>query len=133
MIMDKGFAEILDRLQNWSSESCLIELAFEGCRKSMIVCAKEDEALGLKPLHGWDMESIQLHFDKQSLVFNHGILSYPHLDTQIGLYVENPFYHKDLKPIGHYRLITTLDGKIDDDYFVLEEGNEDSSSQRDSL
>ena len=95
----------------------------------MIVYAKEDEALGLKPLHGWDMEFIQLHVDKRSLVFNHGMLSYPYMDTQIGLYVEDPSYHKNLKPIGHYRLITTLDGKIDDDYFVLEERNEDSSIQ----
>jgi hypothetical protein len=50
-------------------------------------------------------------------------LAAPYIDTQIALYVADPkgAYYKDLKPIGTYRLIVTLDGEIDDDYLVLDD------------
>ena len=65
---------------------------------------------------------IQVVFERCSLVFDHGILGYPVLETRLGLYVVDPsgLYFRGLRPVGHYRLITLLDGTADDDYFVLE-------------
>jgi len=66
---------------------------------------------------------IQVVFERCALVFDHGILSYPFVETRLGLYVDDPsgVYFRGLRPIGHYRLITMLDGTADDDYFVLDE------------
>jgi hypothetical protein len=36
-------------------------------------------------LRGWSVEEIELHFDKTSLTFDHGILDYPFIDTRPGL------------------------------------------------
>lgn len=78
---------------------------------------------GADVLRGRRPNDIQLHFDNQSLVFKHGVLSYPYIDVQIGLYVADPkgIYFRDLEPIGTYRLIVMLDGEIDDNYLVLDE------------
>ena len=78
---------------------------------------------GADVLRGRKLSDIKLHFDKQSLMFKHDILSYPYIDMQIGLYVDDPkgFYFRDLEPVGTYRLITTLDDKVDDDYLMLDD------------
>ncbi|OWK42418.1 hypothetical protein [Fimbriiglobus ruber] len=63
----------------------------------------------------------QIVFERCALVFDHGILSYPFVETRLGLYVPDAtgVYFRGLRPVGHYRLITLLDGTADDDYFVL--------------
>ena len=73
-------------------------------------------------LCGWSIEEIELHFERCSLVFEHGILSYPFVETRLGLYVADTtgVFFRGLRPIGHYRLITLLDGTDNDDYFVLD-------------
>ena len=63
-------------------------------------------------------------FERCALAFDHGVLSYPFVETRLGLYVSDPFgvyFRGGLRPVGHYRLITLLDGTADDDYFVLDE------------
>lgn len=115
--------DVLKQLEELSRNQKLIEQALESCKKSLDSCFKEDEEMGFKPLKGWRLEEIKMVFEKQSLVFKHGILSYPYIDTQIGLYVDDStkIYWNDLCPIGCYRLITHLEGEVDDDYLVLDE------------
>lgn len=74
-------------------------------------------------LGGLSLADIQMVFERCALVFDHGILSYPFVETRLGLYVADPtgMYFRGLRPVGHYRLITLLDGTADDDYFVLDE------------
>ncbi len=86
------------------------------CRQWLRVSAAEGDLGVLSPA------DIQVVFERCSLVFDHGILSYPFLETRLGLYVADPsgLCFRGLRPVGHYRLITLLDGTEDDDYFVLE-------------
>lgn len=96
----------------------LRERAFDGCRQWI----RDGTEEGTDGLGGWSAEEIEVHFDSCSVVFDHAILSYPYVDTRLGLYVRDGtgFYSRDLRPIGYYRLITFLDGRVDDDYFVIE-------------
>jgi predicted thioredoxin/glutaredoxin len=123
------FDDIIRNIEQWSQENNLISKAIESCKISLHNCAAEEAELfqtmntSTDILGRWKINDIQLHFDKQSLVFKHGILSYPYVDIQIGLYVADPkgFYFRALKPIGTYRFIVTLDGEVDDDYLVMDE------------
>jgi hypothetical protein len=54
-------------------------------------------------------------------VFKNERLSYLYIEAVIGLYIEDKqgIYLDDMKPIGEYRLITRLDGEIEDDYLIV--------------
>ena len=69
-----------------------------------------------KLISEFSVEDIELRFDKQSFVFENRLLGYPYFDTQLGLYVQTS--SGELQ-IGHYRLITTVDGEASDDYLVF--------------
>jgi hypothetical protein len=73
-------------------------------------------------LGGWSAEEIEVHFHHCSLAFDHGVLSYPFVDTRLGLYVRDDtgLFFDGLRPIRYFRLITHLDGTVDDTYFVIE-------------
>jgi hypothetical protein len=101
----------------------------QSCKVSLHNCAIEEAELfpttniEIDVLKGHKLSDIKLHFDKQSLVFKHGVLSYPYVSVQIGLYIADPkgIHFCNLKLIGTYRLIVMLDGEIVDDYLVLDE------------
>ncbi|WP_145241100.1 hypothetical protein [Urbifossiella limnaea] len=67
-------------------------------------------------------EHVQAVFERSALVFDHGELSHPFVETRLGLYVPDPAggWFRGLRPVGHYRLITRLDGTDEDDYLVLD-------------
>ena len=73
-------------------------------------------------LKEWKSDKLRIEFWCHSLVFKHGLLSYPFIETKLRI------FHKDSEigdcEVGYYRLITTLDGKIDDDYFVIYESED---------
>ncbi|MEW6211374.1 MAG: hypothetical protein AB1631_23615 [Acidobacteriota bacterium] len=119
--MDLKPDEIIRQLEDLTTRQRLITLAIESCRKALINCAEEDEAIGLKPLKGYSLESIQLKFKKQSLVFRHDVFAHPYIETEICLCVEDRegICLNDSKPIGEYRLISKMDGEIEDDYLSL--------------
>lgn len=112
---------LIEELQEWSQNSGLIEKAIKCGKVFLENTIKEDEELGVTG--PWKLSDIQLIFDKQSLVFKTDLLSYPCVDTQIGLYVaaDSKAWFRDLMPIGTYRLITALDGKVTDDYLELDD------------
>jgi len=114
--------DIVKQLQDWSKEQSLVEQAFKYCRTSLENNKREDKEAGLTAR--WKLSDIQLHFDKQSLVFKHRVFSHPFVDTQIGLYVaaESKGWFRDLQPIGRYRLITSPDGQVEDDYLIFDDG-----------
>jgi uncharacterized protein YggL (DUF469 family) len=126
-ILKKQFSETLDFLNDWTKDNKLIETALESCGEALKNCVQEEEELGIVPLNGYSIDEIQLHFEKASLVYKHGILDYPFIDTQIGLYVDAPagIYFRDIDRIGYYRLITMLNGEVDDDYLVIDETKSD--------
>lgn len=112
---------LIEELQEWSQSSGLIEKAIECGKVFLENTIKEDEELGFAG--PWKLTDIQLIFDKQSLVFKNDILSYPYVDTQIGLYVaaDSKAWFRDLMPIGKYHLITALDGEVLDDYLQMDD------------
>jgi hypothetical protein len=123
------FDAIIQNLEKWSEENNLIEKTFESCKVSLQRTAIEEDKLfptmntGIDMIRGWKLNEIKLELDKQSLIFRHGVLSYPFIVTQIGLYIEEPesFYFRGLKPIGTYKLIVRFDGEVDDDYLIIDD------------
>jgi hypothetical protein len=107
---------VVAALRNLAQAQGLRRRAEETCREWLRTAAEEGDLGELA------LEKIELHFERCALVFDHGILSYPFVETRLGLYVPDPngVYFRGLRPIGHYRLITGLDGVVDDDYFVLD-------------
>jgi hypothetical protein len=123
------FDDIIQNLEKWSQEQDLIKEAFDSCWTNLHNCATEEAEMfptmntGIDIIRGWKLSEVKLELDHQSLIFKHGILSYPFVLTQIGLYIEKPksCYFRDLKPIGTYRLIVRIDGEVDDDYLIIDE------------
>jgi hypothetical protein len=87
------------------------------CRECIRTASEEGDLGGLSPA------DIQVVFRRCVLAFDHGILSYPFIETAFDLCVADPTggYFGGLRPVGSYRLLTRLDGTVDDDYFVLNE------------
>ncbi len=121
------FDIIIQNLEKWSQEHKLIERSLKNCLISLHDAAIEEAKLfptfnaSVDMISGWKLSEIKLEFENQSLIFKHGILNYPFIITQIGLYIEEPrsYYFRGAKPIGTYKLIATLDGEVDDTYLIV--------------
>jgi hypothetical protein len=121
------FDIIIQNLEKWSQEHNLIERSLKNCLVSLHDAAIEESELfptvnaSVDMISGWKLSEIKLEFENQSLIFKDGVLTYPFIITQIGLYIEEPgsFYFRGIKPIGTYKFIVTLDGKVDDTYLII--------------
>ncbi len=114
---DNGGANAVALMRSFATTHDLRREAELCCRQSLRSAAEEGDLDGLSPEH------VQVVFERCSLVFDHGELSYPFVETRFGLYVPDPTCFRDQRRVGHYRLITLLDGRVDDDYLVLEESS----------
>lgn len=58
-----------------------------------------------------------------ALVFDHGTLNHPFVETRLKLHVADPEAggFQGLRPVGRYLFVTRLDGTIEDDSLVLDE------------
>lgn len=121
--MNSTVFDTIEVLKAWAEQQQLRERAVASCRVALASCAHDDESIGELPLRGWPIDQIQLHFERHAFIFSHARLSYPYVDTRIGLYVADVsgFYLHNLRPIGHYRLIMLLSGEVGDDYLVIED------------
>ena len=63
---------------------------------------------------GWLYSELSADFQSAALCFQSALLSYPYVDTRLRIM-------RNGVQVGHYRFITTLDGKEDDDYFVIDQ------------
>lgn len=92
--------------------------AFDGCLKWL----RDEASASPDGLSGWVGGEIEPHFRSCSLVFDHGSLSHPFLDTRLDLCIRDASGASPggLRLVGHYRLITRLDGVAEDDYFVID-------------
>jgi hypothetical protein len=81
----------------------LIEQAREGCARWL-----QNEG---RDIH-YALSDVRLAFRSHALCFAHARLPYPYVETRLDLLIAD-------QEIGYYRLITRLDGSVDDDYFVL--------------
>ena len=106
--------ELVATLNSLASTQNLSERAMEGCKESIRNCQSEGQSC----INGWTLAEIEPHFASCSLVFAHGLLNHPFVDTKLQLGVRDQ--SGSYRLIGHYRLITLLDGSDDDDYFVID-------------
>jgi hypothetical protein len=93
-------------LSNLASKQYLIERAMRGCDKWF-----ENEEYGL--IGGWSRKDFVKEFFTFSLTFKRASWDLVYIDTTLNL------LDKDGQEIGYYRLITTLDGEVDDDYLIF--------------
>ena len=109
---------IAAELSVWASQHNLVEEALASAKVFVHNNEQQEIEIGLKP--AIDYSEIIYDFDKQSLVFKSN-LSHICVDTQIGLYVRDTqkIYYRGLEPVGHYRLITSVDGQAEDDCLVF--------------
>ncbi len=63
---------------------------------------------------GWTHDELRAQLDSINLCFQPGLVGYPYIDTKLDILREDV-------SVGHYRLITKLDGSAVDDYFVLQD------------
>jgi hypothetical protein len=107
--------ELIPALAALASTQNLRGRAYEGCGEWLRDGSGDD-------LGGWSAEEIEPHFRSCSLVFDHGFLDYPFVSTLLELCIPDTsgVCFRNLRVIGSYRLITRLDGTVDDDYFVID-------------
>jgi hypothetical protein len=110
--------EVVAALTALAAAQNLRRRAFDNCR----VWIRDGAAEGPDGLRGWSAEEIEPHFGSCALFFENGILEYPFVATRLDLFVRggSSVFFGGLQPVGHYRLITRLDGSDEDDYFVLD-------------
>lgn len=108
----------VSELEAWSLQHNLVAEALASAKVFVRNNEQEEIAIGLKPTI--DYREIVYDFDKQSLVFKSN-LPHVYIDTQIGLYLRDTrgIYYRGLEPVGHYRLITFLDGQDEDGYLIF--------------
>jgi hypothetical protein len=102
---------VVDYLLNLTSRHQLVERAIEHCD---IWFNNEGGQID-----GWISQDLDKKFFSHKLVFKRSDWDLVYIDTHINLVASNN------QIVGSYRLITTLDGEADDDYFVLEISKDD--------
>ncbi len=103
--------DIVDRLAAWASQHDLTQEAMLGCQKWF---ASEGGSID-----GWAAADIRAVFRSHCLCFTSGLLPYPYVVTQLDLYAPGD------EEVGYYRLVTTLEGRVEDDYFVIDRSKQE--------
>ena len=101
---DAHMDDLLTRLESHITAHQLIERAKEGFHAWLA----EGGALP----KGWSYHELHAQLDSIHLCVHPAHVAYPYMDTKLRILRGN-------EQVGHYRLITKLDGTAVDDYFVL--------------
>jgi hypothetical protein len=107
---------IVKHLSEWASERRLVQEAMRGCERWFV-----NES---GTIDGWAVADIRMAFRSQSLCFVSGLLSYPYFVTSLDLFASGE-ETEGFSTIGEYRLITRLDGEVDDDYLILDRSRQE--------
>ncbi len=101
--------DIVDRLAAWASQHDLTQQAMRG----WVECFANEGGT----INGWSVADIQAVFRSHSFYFESALLSYRYVVTCLDLYAAGVEADEEL---GQYRLITTLEGQVVDDYLVID-------------
>ena len=109
--------DIKQDLCQLAQQQGLASRAKESC-KTLLIDEQKNQGFddSSKLISDFDVDDIELKFDRQAFVFKNRLIEYQYIDTQLGLYVQTS---SGVLQVGHYRLITRLDGEYDDDYLVF--------------
>jgi hypothetical protein len=118
-------SSFLEQLRLFFIEQNLLLQAIDKCDIALQICEQEEIELNIQPLKGWIREDIHKRLRQHTLVLMDKYPSSPYIETVLDLYIPST-NKKDTPsafdmPIGFYKLITNLDGVIEDDYLVIEQ------------
>jgi len=99
---------------NLESIVCVLQQTIE-----QMELEKEARKYCLKCIKGKDCDlpkswvnNIEIKYHSHKLCFKNSMLDYPFIETRLIMTYKN-------EEVGHYRLISLLNGEPDDDYFVI--------------
>ncbi len=102
--MDRSLSDVVALLDHYATQQALFAHAEESCRRWFL--NEPDEM-------AYPLTAIRFERQSQALCFHNRHLPYPYITTTLRLFVGT-------REIGDYRLITRLDGTVDDDYLVFD-------------
>ena len=102
--MDDTFAVVVAQLSQLATQQSLYTRAAESCRQWF---RNEPDKMPCP------LAAIRFEEQSQTLCFHSAVLTYPYITTTLRLFVGE-------REVGDYRLITLLDGTMDDDYLVFD-------------
>jgi len=111
--------DIVERLTKLAASRGLTETALESCRRALEAARRESQEVGEVFCEGRDLQDLTLTWQRHALVFNHRLLSYALIESTVLISVVDPdgVHFENRRPIGAYRLMTTLEtGQPEDDY-----------------
>ena len=100
------FDILAQRLTLWAEKQNLLEKALQGLAK----CFENEGGI----IDGWTIAEMRPQFRDHALCFSSALYSYPFVKTTFHLFSPDDIHS------GEYRLLTTLDGEIDDDFLLLD-------------
>ncbi|GAB5519366.1 MAG: hypothetical protein RhofKO_16170 [Rhodothermales bacterium] len=101
--------DVLDRLESHIATHRLVERAVAGFN-AWVAEARAENTATLPD--GWTYDELHVDLDSIHLCFRPAHVDYLYIDTKLRIL-------RGDEQVGHYRLITKLDGTAADDYFVL--------------
>jgi hypothetical protein len=115
-----NYSTIQAYLHDLSNKQGLVDLAIKGCGDCIDNQLKENEQT---VLGGYVKEELKLAFNHQELVFKDYIRPDIIIQTQIGIYIDDPkgIWLRNLQPVGRYILETNEQGEPVDDWLLMEE------------
>jgi hypothetical protein len=108
--------EVVEYLLDMTLRHQLLEQAMRNCD----VCFSNANG----EIDGWIFHDLEKQFFSHTLVFKSADWDLIHINTCLKLLASNG------REIGHYCLITTLEGETDDDYLVLALSKDDWENDR---
>jgi hypothetical protein len=108
---------IQQKLREFSDKLDLVNQARQSCSNVITKLVNEDKG-DLETIGGFDPSELIYEFKDQTFVFNSYLTDTPFIQTQIGIYINDPekVWVRGLKPVGTYELDTNLDGEHIDDW-----------------
>lgn len=103
-------SDIPPLLRAHAEEHRLEQRAHEGFKAYVDECIAEKDELP----HGWKYDELTAELGYMCLWFRPPLLNHPYIDTKLVI-------KRHGATVGYFRLITTMTGEEEDDYFVIHE------------
>ena len=119
-------SSIQQKLKEFSENLDLVNQARKSC--SEVIINLVNEAKGdLKTIGGFHPSELIYEFKDQTFVFNSYLTEMPFIQTQIGIYINDPdkVWVIGLEPVGTYELDTNLEGENIDDWLWFDKTKEE--------
>jgi hypothetical protein len=122
---------IKQKLKDFSDKLDLVNQARESCLNVITKLVNEDKG-DLATIGGFYPSELIYEFKDQTFVFNSYLTDTPFIQTQIGIYINDPekVWVRGLEPVGTYELDTNLEGEHIDDWLWFDKTKKDISEKK---